>query len=201
MRILSFRFHLAKVREQTRFGISFVTRGQESLSVPVLLLEEESLHASRLHHRHESITSQLELIHQTDVVRVITEIRTPLRQVAQTPQVHGHTLREMRCVDHRDGDRAVGVHEGRDVDVLGIAACVHAHRTRTCEPEVASESPQAGRHVVGIAVETDQSVVAGRVLRTPPLVGELAAVHWGGKHRQLTWVYPEVEERVNALCM
>ena len=91
--------------------------------------------------------------------------------MTQPSDIHPHALREVRCVDHGHGNSPVAVHERRHVDVLGIAAGVHSHRARTCEAEVACEGPEAGGDAVGVAVEADQGVVAGRVLGAPPLAG------------------------------
>jgi hypothetical protein len=134
-----------------------------------LFLKEEGLHAPRLHHSREAISSKLEVTHQANVVRVIRKIRTSLRQMPQSRQIDFDTLSEMRRVDHRHSDCAIFVHKRRYINVLGVAAGVYAYGTGASEAEVACESPQAGGDLVGVAVEADQSVVAGCVLCAPPV--------------------------------
>jgi hypothetical protein len=132
---------------------AFVSKIASSQDLSVL--KEESLHTPRFHHSLEAIATERKLIHQANVVHVVREVSTALRQAAQTSQIHLHALSKVCCVDHRHGNSAVAVHEPRDVDVHSTTACIHTHGAGTREAEVACKRPQVGGGVVGVAVEAN----------------------------------------------
>ena len=134
----------------------------------VSLLQEESLHGSRLNSSLEMRPVDSDLSNHADIVVVVGEVSSG-RSDIDSEQINVEVISVLCLVDDRNGDGAVFVDPGSDGDLLNTALSIDADGTGTGEAEVRGKGPETGGDEVVVVVETDQCVVAGCVLSAPPM--------------------------------
>jgi len=132
------------------------------------LLQEKSLHGSRLNSSLEMRPIDSNLSHHADIVVIVGKVSSG-RSNIDTKQINVEVVSVLRLVDDRNGDGAVFIDPGSDGDFFHTALSVDADSAGTSEAEVRGKGPETGGDEVVVVVETDQCIVAGRVLRAPPM--------------------------------
>ena len=99
---------------------------------------------------------------------IVSKIRSR-RSDIDTKQIDIEVVSVLRLVDDWDRNGAVLIDPSRNGDFFNTAQSINADGAGTSEAEVGGKGPETGRDEVVVVVETNQGVVPGRVLSTPPV--------------------------------